>query len=381
MKKLFKPYYISIILAAVYVILYSIKNYDVMLRMEVIPFIILAVVVEVLQDRKDFDHMVFSLTLAVTIFNIFIFGPITAMLSTSFAFAVGGIVDHIYIQRAYKDYLMKSVFNIAQGIICIFFVTKTADLLLLNFRNTEELWKLLIVGVVYYFSNAVFISLVITFHTGKAFADALNMKKSYLKLFYSLLLIPLLLYLYVDRGTVGLGLIILVTISMQRIPIMISRIKTQAKELITDSLTGAFNYKYFDSVLEYKIKNREKFSLIMIDLDSFKQINDLYGHIAGNIVLKAVSEMIKRQIRQDDLLCRYGGDEFCIILQSHGHTENTIKRIKKSMEKNKIPYNNQTISVTMSLGAYEYQGEKISKEDIINRADQAMYQSKQKQYA
>ncbi len=153
---------------------------------------------------------------------------------------------------------------------------------------------------------------------------------------------------------------------------------------ITDALTNVYNRRYFDDQLsnEVEVTNRygEPTSLLLIDLDHFKIINDVYGHYAGDIVLQKVAQTLRANIRKTDLLCRVGGEEFAVICK-HTGKENAInlsEKLRQSIEKLEIQLDQETIRLTTSIGITTIPDtdKAISKDYFYLCADRALYQSK-----
>ena len=158
----------------------------------------------------------------------------------------------------------------------------------------------------------------------------------------------------------------------------------QYKLATTDGLTELYNHRYFQDMMKQQIEQSKrynsKFSLIMIDIDYFKQFNDKYGHQAGDAVLKQVAQILKRNTRISDYVCRYGGEEMAIILPNTGFDEtlNNAERIRKAVEETPFKLSlTQEGQVTISLGVSSYNGEEETAQDIIKRADNALYKAKE----
>ncbi len=154
---------------------------------------------------------------------------------------------------------------------------------------------------------------------------------------------------------------------------------------ITDGLTGLFNHRHFHSVLSTELERAHRynrpFSLIVIDLDNFKQCNDQFGHIEGDNILRSVGDTAKELLRTTDSAFRYGGDEFVIVLpETSLESASTVAEKFRKAFKSKCPCrasseNADVFRATLSLGvAQAGQGEEA--ESLMKRADLAMYEAK-----
>lgn len=149
----------------------------------------------------------------------------------------------------------------------------------------------------------------------------------------------------------------------------------------SDPLTGALNRRHFMALVGRELKRAERygarFSLLMLDIDHFKRINDTYGHQIGDEAIKKMAETCNAHLRPTDMLCRYGGEEFLIALT---HTEETgaliaAERIREAVAKVEIPADRQTVRFTVSIGVTSFaSGARI--EQLIDCADQALYAAK-----
>ena len=154
----------------------------------------------------------------------------------------------------------------------------------------------------------------------------------------------------------------------------------------TDIMTHLKLKHYFFTLLMehlYTINSsgekKETLSILMIDIDFFKNINDTYGHAAGDIVLEEVAKIIKSCTRNADTAARYGGEEFVVMLNntSASAAMAVAERIKKSVEEKSIMYDGKKINVTISIGVSSYNFDLESAKSIVERADKALYESKQ----
>ena len=150
----------------------------------------------------------------------------------------------------------------------------------------------------------------------------------------------------------------------------------------TDELTGVLNMRAFSAVSERIFHQAERyarpFSVLMIDSDSLKTVNDSYGHETGNRLLRLTVECIQGQLRQTDVIARYGGDEFVVLLPETpiSGAVGVADRIRRSMEAAVLPTRDGPVAATLSIGIAGYPNHGADFDSVLDKADQAMYASK-----
>ncbi|OXM82900.1 histidine kinase N-terminal 7TM domain-containing diguanylate cyclase [Paenibacillus rigui] len=165
------------------------------------------------------------------------------------------------------------------------------------------------------------------------------------------------------------------------------------QQVITDSLTGCYNRHYLTRQLEHEVvehvRSNTPFSIILLDIDYFKQVNDRYGHLAGDEVICSTVETIRRNLRKTDILARYGGEEFIIYLPGTNRSQAAMlaEQVKAAVESSKvsIPNEAQLLSITISLGLLTIDtfADKVLENargyltELFKKVDEALYQAKE----
>jgi len=152
---------------------------------------------------------------------------------------------------------------------------------------------------------------------------------------------------------------------------------------IYDTLTGLHNRRYFEERLEAEAEkslyNSTPLSLVMVDIDFFKKVNDTFGHAEGDQVLCRVSSLLKTSVRKKDIVARYGGEEFILILPEARLDETFViaERIRRLVEETLFEVGKTQVHLTLSMGISNFPSHRVkSKEELVEMADQALYDAK-----
>ncbi len=164
--------------------------------------------------------------------------------------------------------------------------------------------------------------------------------------------------------------------------VLFDEVATLRKQVVTDPLTGLFNVRHFRKSLEHELERTRRTGMTtalgMVDLDHFKSVNDTWGHEAGNLVLQTVAQLLQDQTRKLDICCRYGGEEFAVILPS---TElmlarQVAERCLNALRNTLIPLESTDLQVTASIGVAVADNSSQTSDRLIEDADECMYDAK-----
>jgi len=164
---------------------------------------------------------------------------------------------------------------------------------------------------------------------------------------------------------------------------LVTKLGEARRQALLDTLTRVWNRRggneLLDMMLERSRKSYEQFSICVIDIDSFKEINDANGHTVGDQVLRKTAASIVASVRPEDIVSRYGGDEFLVILRDAGPevARRVAKRIRNSLRRGALPLRSGDLNVTLSIGiVVNDPADDITSEQMIDRADQALFHTK-----
>ncbi len=152
---------------------------------------------------------------------------------------------------------------------------------------------------------------------------------------------------------------------------------------VLDGLTNIYNRRYLDQRLSQELadsrRHEKPLSVALLDLDSFKKLNDTYGHQAGDLVLCELTGLISKELRQHDVLARYGGEEFALILAGTSGSDGLLlaERLRALVANRDFFYKNQRLPVTISLGLATYPEDGEDKMELLRTADKALYRAKE----
>lgn len=174
--------------------------------------------------------------------------------------------------------------------------------------------------------------------------------------------------------------------SAEQLAVELKRANDSLRELaFRDELTGLYNHRFFQEVFEAELQKSKRYqhpiSLLLLDIDYFKTVNDTYGHLIGDYVLKEVSQVMIRLVRHCDIVARYGGEEFAIVLPETGKVGAHVlaQRVRRGLEQHQFVYDSARFSITASIGlvSTDMAAITIERRALIECSDQALYAAKQ----
>ena len=152
----------------------------------------------------------------------------------------------------------------------------------------------------------------------------------------------------------------------------------------TDALTGLYNFRHFETVLQAEMDRSKRSgiptSLVLVDADHFKAVNDTYGHETGNLALQHLADILRGEVRTTDLVCRYGGEEFAMIFPET-HLNLAVKvadRIRERVARRPLVVDDSEVGLTVSMGASVYMKTSVlDRNDFVASVDKYLYEAKQ----
>jgi diguanylate cyclase (GGDEF)-like protein len=188
------------------------------------------------------------------------------------------------------------------------------------------------------------------------------------------------------RHTLMLNLVVFALVTsviLLLVGLTVNRYQKRLEEMATtDILTGLDNRRAFDlhlsQGLEEARRNKQPLSALMIDVDHFKQLNDSHGHLAGDEVLRGIAALLRTGVRQCDIACRWGGEEFVILLKNEDEDRAAIvaEKLRRTIADARFAYREQQLSVTISIGVAQCACPQDDVDHLLTRADDALYRAK-----
>jgi len=379
MKKLFVPYYGLIVVLGLLIALNALIFQGSLIKFDEV-FILLLIMVGMSEGVFYFftHHMTVTLSCSIAIFGAAML-PFSSVIILVLALTVLGRLGG-YLRKDYKTWIdMKWLFNVATYVILArvaAFAFYIVDFKFLS--GIDQFIVLATVCVVHNLLNVFITYTVISLNTGANAFKNFDVSGFFTFSFYNIMFASLLWFGYLSYGVLGLSFMAIMIVPLQRSIVMQSRSEEIAQQLSEDPLTHAKNRRCFEDAIYEKLDKQMSFSLLFLDLDRFKSINDTYGHLTGDEILVDFVAKIKTFLRQGDYIFRYGGDEFCILTYDTNYGAILYELLKKNGEHFCMETSDDEIKYDFTMSIIHYDGlSRDSYRNIMQKADKAMYQRKQ----
>ncbi|WP_312833338.1 GGDEF domain-containing protein [Sedimentibacter saalensis] len=373
MNKFFKPYMYTAIVVAVFLSAFMLFNYRVEVTVLGILITVFGMVLEVVILRYS-QNKAISFLAAVAIFAVFKFNPATCVVIVTLSMALEILaVKTIKRERLFNS-ISKLLYNWSMRAICIL-SAKLVSTLLQGYNPI-----LVIVAAVSFYDlvNVGMLNVIICLYTNSK--DEMTPQGIYAQLAYVYVcaVINIIMYYgYEAYGVSGILIIYMFLLPFQTSILKKAMVKEMKAYAMIDSLTKVNNKASLSVTLTDYLNNKTPFTILFMDFDKFKNINDTYGHDVGDKILVHFAGKLKRSLRKTDKLYRFGGDEFCLLIENDCDVEavkNKINNLKNSLVYDegiiKIPY-------TFSFGMYKYTGGYgITEDEVIGTVSHRMVRNK-----
>lgn len=321
--------------------------------------------------------MSFSLSTATIFPIIFLHGTTPAMIMS----AISGLLDGIMGKKSWDRIL----FNVSQLSLCslvgsLVFRGIDGSIDPLEFRGVVAMGAS---ALVYIGFNILIVTYLIALHSSTPWRNRLvtvgifgfysSVGTSFMGLIFTLFVVS-----YRFWGLLAFGALLIHFSELLKATAVVSDEREKRRELeaelVIDEMTQAYNFRYLNNWLNDP--SEEKLGVLFIDIDDFKVFNDLYGHAEGDVVLRIITETIKKSIRANDQVIRYGGDEFVVLLpnQDGAGAKKVGRRIQGNLSK--LPFASCKQPITVSIGVATMPEDTTDKRELLLLADQAMYAAK-----
>ncbi len=347
-------------------------------------FVILGfVIVSELIGNTSSRHKYLTMVGSFIIFSIFYLPLVSIYVIIAITYLISRIFDKFVLKISDRVFNNKLMFNYACFSTCVYLTHMISKGMNYTFEHgslATVIIKLLILTIIYNLINFVLLSVVIYLYTGsKAYASH-DMLKTIGYYFYTALIVVILVFGYEAYGLTALFVIFVFLTPVQGYILKLVLSDEVDQMLKVDALTQAYNRYAFEKTLSDKINDKIDFTLIFADLNNFKSINDTYGHLVGDQVLIHFVELLKKEVLENDMIYRYGGDEFCMIIENENREEDIKKRINTIAPVYSIANQNEKIAYTVAFGKFRYDSKSnLGPYEVIDLVDKIMYAEKEKQ--
>lgn len=369
---LFKPYLYATSVVGIAIAVWQLATVPMNMNIQLMIFIIFNISAECYEHHYEDRYTTLTLGAANSFFMMMFFPFSAVTLSCTLSLLAMAYVRKRkgLMERVINE---KTIFNLAA-----FVIFNYVTYLGIKWSGVSIPSDALMIGVLVLFQNILNGLMVCTVQSLAMNKPMFNtlFKDKFMYYAYTLLLSLMLVYNYYYIGIWAVVGVYLIFITVQKSMQLEVDNKIKGEKIFIDNLTGIYNREFFIKSIEEKLRGKKQFSIIFLDMDNFKRINDDFGHLVGDKALQEFVTKTKGILRKEDYLYRYGGDEFAIVVADN----NAAKVVGSKLYAAKIEINHKEviIDIKFSTGIYNCTGLETSYEEIVGKVDAAMYEAKQK---
>lgn len=325
---------------------------------------------------KEEDVGVFSAGVATVILSIFFFDIQVLLLSVTFAAVFSLLSKNKRRRAAIREYFtLNSFYDWGQGIVIGVTVYRLREWFQVDLSLSWSYLEVFLSISMYIFLSCFVKGVYLRLQNLDVFVIARNRLGFML---YAATASLMMVYIYYDRG-IFLTLVAHVFIVYLHKSSSLYHLYKKKEDLSNrDSLTGAYNMRYMREVMDGRGNSFGGFAVAMVDIDDFKRVNDIHGHLAGDAALKSVFGKIREAVRVDDVVARFGGDEFCILLRDKESAPMVAARLREGLANLEVSFEGVSFYVSSSVGFYICEDPVDTLDSVIGRADKSLYCEKEK---
>jgi diguanylate cyclase (GGDEF)-like protein len=244
---------------------------------------------------------------------------------------------------------MKWLFNVSQFIILASIAYRISGILTVE-PTVRFIMSLIGLVLIYDMMNFLMTGLVVTLYSGRNRFNEFRLKTILKYMFFYSIIVTMLIFSYEAYDVSGTLFIAALIIPIQSAILQSIATYELNEKLISDKLTSAFNRYFLEETVMENLELRKPFTLLFMDLDGFKQINDRYGHVVGDGILIDFVNQLQGHLRREDRVFRYGGDEFCILFNDRESAEGLKKRLLQDGNACRCEISGQSVDYSYSMG-------------------------------
>lgn len=379
MNKFYRPFMLSVVTLAV---LFFTKSIMTPMDWSMLDFVFLLILLvstvsetNYLFSQSSIKH---SLTAPLTLFLLFYKPLLLCYISILIFESAGKFVITKREGGSKRIFDEKWLFNVSQYIILV----TLAEGFIKEYKilpNIDFIFDLLILIFVYNLLNIVLTYTVISLHSNRNHFKNIIPRNFVTYSVSYLMVMTALIFAFEAYGLFGLFVACFFVLQTQGSMLTNLTAKELNHRLSVDRMTNAFNRNYFDEVIEMKLNRQKAFSILFIDLDDFKLVNDAYGHVIGDALLIDFVAIIKSLLGIENRVFRYGGDEFCVLFDYKEQAEAFQKKLEEFVFMFHDEKSEAMIYYHISLGIYNYKEHtSITYNELIHQVDQNMYMDKRR---